>query len=184
MSRTSCGAMACQARPWGRAVLIVLAGSGRRRQGPALRFGPCGTAFRPPLTTTHCRSLWLLCCSASRGGGRSIDVVRRAQPLLSQPRAKGGSESRGVLRRWALLTHPTVAHVRCGAWPADEPLNWRWRATSSERWHRAFCDRRLPDPVTSRSPNRARRSVHGFGTPGRRSSSAPSACGMRRDSAS
>jgi hypothetical protein len=46
-----------------------------------------------------------------RGAGRGVDVVRRAQPPLSQPPARGGSESRGVLQRWALLTHATVGHV-------------------------------------------------------------------------
>jgi hypothetical protein len=46
-----------------------------------------------------------------------VEPVERVASPLDVPSDLGGSgrqsEVRGVLRRWALLTHPTVAHVRC-----------------------------------------------------------------------
>jgi hypothetical protein len=47
--------------------------------------------------------------ASPQGAGRGVDVVRRAQPSLSQPPAKGGSESRAVLPRWEFLPTPAVA---------------------------------------------------------------------------
>jgi hypothetical protein len=44
-----------------------------------------------------------------RSAGRGVDVVRRAQPSLGQLTTKGGSESRGVLRRCEFLPTLTVA---------------------------------------------------------------------------
>ena len=60
----------------------------------------------PPRTSNAPRpDVWPKCRSGTRH--------RRIGP--GQHWCQSGREVRATLRRWALLTHPTVAHVRCGS---------------------------------------------------------------------
>src|ERR671910_1399414 len=83
----------------------------------------CHSARREDLAGRHTRR---------RGAGSGTPGTCTGASGPGERRCQRGREVRGVLRRWALLTHPTVAHVRVRAWPGRVPPSRR----SETAWRR------------------------------------------------
>ena len=142
------------------AVLAVAERASVCPRPPALR----STRARPLDDRPRGGGVQIDCSRAGQGvtrGGSGAEAVAHGTTAPGAPRGRQSVPERADISTWGIAPKCLTAMVAgdeqrtlsvSGGWLAGLATSRRWRATSSERWHRAFCDRRLPDPVTSRSP--------------------------------